>query len=201
MDEVGHAHALRDVDDGAAARELVRLDGDVRGLVHDGRILVRLDHPDQDVGALLADLPHRGHAARDGLSDHDHLHVRIGGETHELSNDGLLLLHEIVGVGDHLHVILAVLRHDHLAGAELVLALGDGPGHDPDLERDLDLGRLLRIGLRVRGAVGVSGASAERHREQGRCPGEDGPRAEEPARNLGIGTAHGNEPPPGFAGL
>jgi len=67
------------------------------------------------------------------LADDDGLYVRVGGHGHNLRDGGLLLVHELVGVGDVDDPVGAVLGHHFLPGAVLLLALGNGARHDTDL--------------------------------------------------------------------
>ena len=160
--------------------QLIGLDRDVHRRVHHVGILVRLDEGDLDVGALLANLAGRGDRARDRLADDDHLDVRVVRQADELGDDRLLLVHEVVGVGHVLHVVRAVLLDDHLPGAELVLSLRDGPGHDSDLEVDGAL-RRRRIGARRGGRrlgrvlLAAAGEGEENHGKRGQDCGRAEP--------------------------
>ena len=66
-------------------------------------------------------------------------------------NGGLKLFGEVVGIGHECDVILAVELLERFRAAAVVLRLGDGTGHDTDVNR------LLLIVRSVRSVRGVGG--------------------------------------------
>ena len=66
-------------------------------------------------------------------------------------NGGLKLFGEVVGIGHEGDVILAVELLERFRAAAVVLRLGDGTGHDTDVNR------LLLIVRSVRSVRGVGG--------------------------------------------
>ena len=162
VDEGVHAQLLRRVGDQVAAADEVALGHQVRGHGRDAGVLVSLADQEDDVRPLLANAAEALRRAGDALIDHDHLHLGVVRQADDLSDRRFLLRHEAVGigdVGDHPALCgVAVLLDHQLGAAQVVLALGHRPRHDPDVE----------IGLRRQGGKGEQSANqqSQQHRLQ-----------------------------------
>ncbi len=122
VQELLSAQLLGQLRNGLAAGRVVRDQGNVGFLFHNGRILMRFADHEQDVGPELLDLADGGHGARHSLVDHDRLDGRIGGKAGNLSDVGLLLGHEVIGIRTMLEHS-GVLGDDILSSTVFILAL------------------------------------------------------------------------------
>ena len=170
VDEIPGAHPLRHLDHGGGARGLIRPQRDVAGRTHGVRILVWGDEADSHVGTRLTDLARRRRRSRDRLAHDDHADPGIGGEPGELSDHGLELAREVVGIGD-VHDAPGIPALHLLAGTEIRARQGCCARHDADLER------LRRSRVRRGGVAALPRAACERGQERrARDESEDPPR-------------------------
>ena len=119
--------------DGVALLRFVGVEHEVGSRGDDGRVFLRHARDQQHVVAAHgADLVKRGLRARNSLTHHDGLDVRIGRKRDELGDGRFGFSHEVirVGIGDD---VLRVGLLGALGGAEFFLALRGRAGQDRDL--------------------------------------------------------------------
>ena len=127
------AQLVSSADDQVAAGDEVVVADQVSSGADLGQVLMGLTGNADDVRAGLLDLAESLSGAGNSLVHDDGLHLRIGGQVHDVLNGGLQLFGEVVGINGQRDHILAILRLESLGAAAVVLRLRDGAGHDADL--------------------------------------------------------------------
>ncbi|KUK85451.1 MAG: hypothetical protein XE01_1236 [Synergistales bacterium 58_81] len=99
MNEGLGAHLFGKVDDGYATSRVIRLKDYISLLCSEHRVLVGDDVDEEHVWTDLLDLVDRCCTPRNTLDQDDGLDIGISGHAEYLLDRGLLLIHELVGVG------------------------------------------------------------------------------------------------------
>ena len=176
VDEGVASKLMGGVDHEVAAGDEVVVADQVGGGGDDTRILVGLTCDADDVGPDFLDPPESLGRARNGLVDDDGLHQGVVGKAGDDGDRGLLLLHEVVRIGQVLdHATLVdgtVLGDEGLGTPEVVLALGDRTGDDTDV------GLLGDIRRGAGGCISSGGLRGDRRRCDRDCLGLAGSACE-----------------------
>ena len=148
VDESLGAELFRCPDDSISAGHEVVGEGQIGRALDDEGVFVRLAGEKENVLVLRADALEGLSGSGDGLVDDDRLHEGIIGEGHDGRNEGLLLGHEIIGIGDVLDHAAgfhgAIFLDKRFRAAEIVLGLGNCSRHDADMEFSLGLSENVR---------------------------------------------------------
>ena len=173
------AKLVRGADDEVAAGNEVVVAHEVGSRADLRQILMRLTGDAEDVGATLLDLAEGLGRAGDGLVDDDRLHVGVVGQVDDALDGGLQLFGEVVGIGHEGDVILAVELLERFRAAAVVLRLGDGTGHDTDVNRLLLIVRSVR-GVGCVGGSLVAAGHERKHHDQSEQDTQESFHAEPP---------------------
>ncbi len=133
VDEGLRPHLLRFLEYGGSAGGLVDFKEDIPLAGHHVGLLVDGSENEEYVVADFLHLVDSSRSAGDRLTDDNRLDVRIRGHRQNLGDCGLLLVHELIGVGDVNYPVLTVLGDHLFTCAVLLFSLRDSAGHYADL--------------------------------------------------------------------
>ncbi|MPL59738.1 hypothetical protein SDC9_05293 [bioreactor metagenome] len=150
VDEGLGAQLLGCPDDGVAAGNEVGGKSQIGGALDYQGVLMGLAGEEKDVLVLLADALEGLGGSGNGLVDDDSFHKGIVGQSDHGGDEGLLLGHEIIGIGDvldHAPGFYAAVSFDEGFGTpQVIFGLGYCTGYHTDVELGLGLGEHIRPG-------------------------------------------------------